>query len=82
MSLRERISNGPSRSGESLQEKLYREERAYRADRLAEKWSRIPEIGKGIDKMPANTARNLAILLENQSRAMSRLTEAQLSSAK
>lgn len=30
--------------------------------------------------MESSTARNLAVLLENQTRAMSRMTEAQLSS--
>ena len=62
-------------------EKIYREERAFRADRLIEKWSRVPEIGSGFKKMEESTARNLAILLENQARLMSRLTEAQLASA-
>jgi len=60
-------------------ERLYREERAYRADRLTEKWSRVPELGKGLKNMDAGTARNTAIMLENQARAMSRMSEAQLS---
>ena len=46
-----------------------------------EKWSKVPEIGKGITEMDTKSARNLAILLENQTRAMSRMTEAQLSNA-
>lgn len=66
-------------SNELLNEKLARVERNYRADRLVEKWARIPEVGKGITKMNAATARNLAILLENQTRTMSRMNEAQLS---
>jgi len=61
-------------------EKLYREERSYRSDRLVEKWSRVPELGKGLKNMNEGTARNLAILLENQARQMSRMTEAQMSS--
>jgi hypothetical protein len=60
-------------------EKLYREERAYRADRLVEKWSRVPELGKGLKNMEESTARNLSILLENQARMMSKMTEAQMS---
>lgn len=85
MGIKSRISNRPVKTQandmSALQEQLMREERNYRADRLVEKWSRTPELGKGIDRMPAGTARNLAILLENQSRLMSRMTEAQLSSA-
>lgn len=60
-------------------EKIYREERAFRADRLSEKWARVPELGKGLDKMDEATRRNTVIMLENQARAMSRMTEAQLS---
>jgi hypothetical protein len=30
---------------ESVQDKLYREERSYRADKLVDKWATIPEIG-------------------------------------
>ena len=66
---------------ESMAEKLFREERDYRSDRLVERWSNVAEIGRGIKNMPTKTARNLAILLENQARAMSKMTEAQLSSA-
>lgn len=61
---------------ESENDRLYREERNYRADRLVEKWSRVPEIGRGIKDLPTNTARNLAILLENQTRQLSRMSEA------
>lgn len=61
-------------------EKLYREERDYRTDRLVEKWQRVPELGKGLKNMDEATARNTAVLLENQARIMSRMTEAQLSS--
>lgn len=60
-------------------EKLYREERAFRGARLTEKWSKIPEIGKGLKNMDEKTAMNVAILLENQARVMSRMTEAQMS---
>ncbi len=62
-------------------ERVYREERAYRADRLVEKWQRVPELGKGFNRMDENTARNTAIMLENQARLMSRMTEAQLAQA-
>lgn len=63
----------------SFEESLF-DERDYRADRLVEKWSKVPEIGKGIKNMPVNTARNLAILLENQARSMRKMNEAQMSS--
>ena len=48
----------------------YTNERAYRASKLVEKWSQMPQIGKGINKMSESKARNLAILLENQSKYM------------
>lgn len=77
MGIKNRIQGGaPSVSPE---EKLYREERAYRADRLREKWGRVPELGEGMDRLDESAARNLAILLENQARALSRMTETQLS---
>jgi hypothetical protein len=81
MGIRTRISTPVKHTSNMLTEKLFREERDYRADRLVEKWSHVAEIGKGITRMSANKARNLAILLENQTRAMSRMTEAQLASA-
>lgn len=56
-------------------------ERQARADRLIEKWARMPEIGSGLKAMEERKARNLAIYLENQARHMKSLTEAQYSSA-
>ena len=79
MGIKSHMSAPVKRNNEYLTEKLFREERNYRLDRLVEKWSKVPEIGKGITNMPASTARNLAVLLENQTRAMSKMTEAQLS---
>lgn len=79
MGIKNKMVNPSVKMSESIEDKLYREERNYRADRLVEKWSRIPEVGAGIGRMPTDVARNLGILLENQSRAMARLTEAQLS---
>lgn len=83
MGIRNRINeNVPvRRASNALTEKLFREERNYRNDRLVEKWSGVKEIGKGIKDMDVNVARNLAILLENQTRAMSKMSEAQLSTA-
>lgn len=66
---------------ESREDRLFREEREFRADKLVEKWSRVKEIGRGIPELPTQTARNLAILLENQASRMKRMTEAQLSNS-
>lgn len=79
MGIKTHVASVKRNNGESLSEKLYREERNYRADRLVEKWSRVPEIGKGIKDLSAGTARNLSILLENQTRQMKKMTEAQIS---
>ena len=83
MGIRTRMTSRPSRvreDRENLTEKLFREERDYRADRLVEKWSNIPEIGVGIQEMEPRAARNLAILLENQTRQMKHMTEAAIAS--
>lgn len=56
-------------------------EREARASRLLEKWYRVPEIGSGLKSMDDRKAMNTAILLENQARHMSRLSEATYSSA-
>ncbi len=75
------LKNRMGESNDHLQEKLYREERAYRADRLIEKWARVPELGSNIKNFDEGTARNLAIMLENQARSLSKMTETQLSSS-
>jgi hypothetical protein len=56
-------------------------ERTVRADRLTEKWSKVAEIGSGLKAMGDGKRRNLAIMLEQQARVMSKMTEAQYSSA-
>ena len=71
----------PARIQESRYEKINRQERNFLADRLVEKWSKVPEIGKGIQDLSTNTARNLAILLENQTRSMHHMNEAEMSHA-
>lgn len=80
MGIKTRIQAPVKNTKDILTEKLFREERDYRTDRLVEKWSSVPEVGNGIQDMNTAKARNLAVLLENQTRAMSRLTEAQLAS--
>ena len=82
MGIKSRIASPAKKdSKEMLAEKLYREERNYRADRLVEKWSHVAEVGKGITKMSTTTARNLAILLENQARVIHHMDESLFSSA-
>lgn len=78
MGIKERMNGSASSMVDPL-EKIYREERQFRGGRLVEKWARVPEIGDGLPKMDEKTAVNLAILLENQARVMSKMTEAQLS---
>jgi hypothetical protein len=63
------------------QAKAYLSERSYRLGRLTEKWSRVPEVGDGLKQLSEGVAGNVAVLLENQARLMSRLSEAQLSSS-
>ena len=77
MSVTKRMGSSNLRS--NVQDKLYREERDFRADKLVEKWSRIPEVGANIKNFSESAARNVAIHLENQARFMSRLDEAQTS---
>lgn len=83
MSLNSRMSARKSDSTvrEQVRNKLYKEERSYRADRLVEAWARIPEIGAGLKQLPLTDARNVAINLDRQANYMSRLTEAQTSQA-
>lgn len=76
-----RLRNNSPRANIPPVDKAYLSERAYRADRLVEKWSRIPEVGVGLKNLDEATARNTAIYLEGQTRVLSRLSEAQLSSA-
>lgn len=44
--------------------KMYKDDRNFRADKLIEAWSRIPEVGDGLKAMPIDTARNTAINLD------------------
>lgn len=82
MALTKHMATRPqARTIESKEDRLFRQERDFRADKLVEKWSRVKEIGRGMTDLPVNTARNLAILLENQARGMKRMTEAQLSNS-
>jgi len=66
---------------EAVRTKLYKNERTYRADKLVEAWSRIPEVGAGLKQLPLTEARNVAINLDRQAAYMSKLNEAQMSHA-
>lgn len=81
MGIKSRMRGANPQNHELLTEKLYREEANYRKDRLVEKWSNVADVGRGITEMDTRSARNLAQLLENQTRAMSKMSEAQLSSS-
>lgn len=61
--------------------KMYKDDRNYRADKLIEAWSRIPEVGAGLKQMPINEARNTAINLDRQYTWMSNLKESQMATA-
>lgn len=77
MSIRSKMNEASFKEAD----KLVEDERKARSIRLIEKWARVPEIGSGLRAMDDRRASNLAILLENQTRYMSRMTEAQYSSA-
>ena len=72
-------ANANARMDEASIEAL--NEKTARADRFRSKWEKVPEIGSGLKAMSESKARRLAIYLENQARAMSKLTEATYSSA-
>ena len=61
--------------------KMYKDDKNFRADKLIEAWSRIPEVGEGLKKMPVGIARNTAINLDRQYNFMSNLKESQMSAA-
>lgn len=61
--------------------KMYKDDKNFRADKLIEAWSRIPEVGEGLKSMPVGIARNTAINLDRQYNFMSNLKESQMSTA-
>jgi hypothetical protein len=60
---------------------IYKSDKNFRADRLIEAWSRIPEIGAGLKEMDISTARNVAINLDRQTAFMQNLRESQVATA-
>lgn len=83
MSLQDRMRarKDAADSRQKVKESLYKNERSYRADRLIEAWSRVPEVGAGLKALPLVDARNVAINLDRQASFMGRLNETQTSSA-
>jgi hypothetical protein len=83
MSLRQRIAQNEAdaRIRENAKMQLYKEDKSFRADRLIEAWSRVPEIGAGLKQMPISDARNVAINLDRQTAFMQGLRESQLATA-
>ena len=61
--------------------KMYKDDKNFRADKLIEAWSRIPEVGEGLKSMPVGIARNTAINLDRQYNFMSNLKESQMATA-
>jgi len=68
MSLKQRLNQkeADAQLRERAQMTLYKEDKKFRADKLVEAWSRIPEIGAGLKNMPIGDARNCAINLDRQ----------------
>jgi len=83
MSLKQKINQKETdnRLKENAAMQLYKEDKKFRADRLVEAWSRIPEIGAGLKQMPISDARNVAINLDRQTAFMQGLRESQLATA-
>lgn len=83
MSLQARMQSrkDAANNRQRVKETLYKNERSYRADRLIEAWSKVPEVGAGLKALPLTEARNVAINLDRQASFMGRLNEAQTSAA-
>ena len=83
MSLKERVAQkeADAKLRENATMQIYKQDKAFRADRLIEAWSRVPEIGAGLKDMPIADARNVAINLDRQTAYMQNLRESQLATA-
>jgi len=68
MSLKERmkLQEEQDRQREAAQMDLYKNDKNFRADRLIAAWSKVPEIGVNLKKLPLQEARNVAINLDRQ----------------
>lgn len=66
---------------EAAARKLYKDDKTFRADRLVEAWSKVPEIGEGLTALPESLARSTAINLQQEASLITRLTEAQKATA-
>jgi len=85
MSVTSQMKEGANAANARLREQtafeLYKSDRNFRADRLVNAWSKVPEIGVGLKKLPLTEARNVAINLDRQLNFMQNLKESQLSTA-
>jgi hypothetical protein len=83
MSLKERVNQMETdkRLRENAAMQIYKSDKNFRADRLIEAWSRVPEIGAGLKEMDISTARNIAINLDRQTSFMQGLRESQVATA-
>jgi hypothetical protein len=69
------------RSMSSLPQYKEDKEQLIKQRKLVEKWSRVPEIGSGLQAMEDRSSRKLALMLEQQARHMTKLSEMQYSSS-
>jgi len=83
MSLKDKmkLQETQDRQRESAAMDLYKNDRNFRADRLIAAWSKVPEIGVGLKKLPLQEARNVAVNLDRQTSWMQSLRESQLAQA-
>ena len=76
-----KLQETEDRRREAASMELYKNDKNFRADRLVAAWSKIPEIGVNLKKLPLQEARNVAINLDRQCGWMQSLRESQLSTA-
>jgi hypothetical protein len=83
MGLKERVDqvDADKRLRENAAMQIYKSDKNFRADRLIEAWSRVPEIGQGLKEMDISTARNIAINLDRETAFIQGLRESQVASA-
>lgn len=73
--------NNAANNDKLAESKLYKNSRNYRADRLVEAWSRVPEVGVGLSTMSADKRRNMAISLDREQGMISMMESTQRSQA-
>jgi hypothetical protein len=76
-----KLKEGNSKLREAATLDLYKSDKNFRADRLVSAWSKVPELGVGLKKLPLTEARNVAINLDRQLNFMQNLKESQMATA-